>query len=69
MTEQQRITYLAIKSYINKVGYSPTVRELCKMTNKSSPATVQAHLKKLKEKGYISIEKNKMRTIKIIKEV
>ena len=67
MSVAQYKVYLAIKNYINKIGYSPTVRELCKMTGKSSPATIQVHLKKLKSLGYITFEENKSRTIRIIK--
>lgn len=59
--------FLAIESYINKVGYPPTVRELCQMTNKTSTATINYHLKKLKENGYINYIDNKARTIVILK--
>lgn len=68
MTRYQYDVYIAIKNYINKVGYGPTIRELCEMTGKSSPATIHSHLKSLKKKGYITYENGKSRTIRIIKE-
>ena len=67
MTKKQEELYEAIKEFINKNSYSPTVRELCKLTNVSSPATTFDKLSKLKKKGYITYEKNKPRTITILK--
>ena len=67
MTTKQKILYEAIKNFINENGYSPTVRELCKMTNIKSPSTTFAKLQHLKRMKYISYEENKPRTIKILK--
>ena len=67
MTKKQKELYIAIKSFINKMGYSPTVRELCKMTNVKSPATTYAKLIILKKKGYITYVEGKSRTIRILK--
>lgn len=67
MTEKQKILYEAIKEFIKENGYSPTIRELCKMTNKKAPATTFAKLKCLKRMKYITYEENKPRTIKILK--
>lgn len=67
MTEKQKILYEAIKKFIKENGYSPTVRELCEITNKKSPATTFNKLKHLKRMNYITYEENKPRTIKILK--
>ena len=67
MSDAQYRVYMAIKDYIHRRGYSPTVRELCDLTGKSSPATIQAHLVNLKKKGYITFVANKNRTIRILK--
>lgn len=67
MTEKQKTLYEAIKKFINEHGYSPTVRELCELTNKKSPSTTLAKLRCLKRMKYISYEENKPRTIKILK--
>lgn len=69
LTEHQLFVYYAIQYFIEKNGYSPTVREICKMTGLNSPATVVFHLKNLKRKGYISYIETKSRTIRIIKKV
>lgn len=69
MTNKQEKLFQAIKKYIDENGYSPTVRELCKMVGASSPATVQGMLKRLKAKGYIDYVYNHSRTIRIIEEI
>lgn len=66
MTDKQEELYIAIKEFINKNGYSPTVRELGKITNIKSPATTYAKLIILKRKGYITFVEGKSRTIKIL---
>lgn len=66
MTPAQYKVYLAIKSFIDKKGYPPTVRELCKITGKSSPATIQVHLVNLKKKKIIDFKNNRSRTITIL---
>lgn len=69
MTIAQYRIYKAIVQYIDEKGYSPTVRELCKLTGKNSPGTVEVHLQKLKENGYITFIPNLSRTIRIIRVV
>lgn len=67
MTKKQEELYAAIKEFIKKNGYSPTVRELGTITNVKSPATTYGKLIILKRKGYITYVKGKSRTIKILK--
>lgn len=67
MTETQVMVYKAIKIFIDRNGYSPSIREICGMCGLSSPATVWYHLKRLKDKGFIDYKKGKNRTI-VIKE-
>ena len=68
LTLPQLNTFNAIKDFINQYGYSPTVRELCALTGKSSPATIEQHIKILKVKKYIDYIYNRNRTIRIIKK-
>lgn len=68
LTEEQQVVLQAIINYIDENAYSPSVRELCEMTGKKSPATIEHHLKNLKEKGYISYKEQKSRTIRVLKE-
>ena len=67
LTSKQYELYLAIKYYIEKYGFSPSIRDLCKIVCNNSPATVLSKLKMLKKKGYISYIPDKNRTIRIIK--
>lgn len=64
----QRETLEAIKKFQNKNGYPPTIRELCVVLGKTSPATVKTRIDKLKQLGKITYEPGKFRTIKIIEE-
>lgn len=47
LTKRQSDTLKFVKEYIVSHGYPPTVREIGKAINVSSPATVQAHLNHL----------------------
>lgn len=69
LTDTQLNLYIAIKKYIEEYGYSPTIRELCKLNGVNSPATIHYGLKQLKKKGYIDYQYNRNRTIRIIKEI
>lgn len=66
LTKRQEDSLNFIKSYIVAHGYPPTVREIAKSIGVSSPATVQAHLDCLANKGYIKKGNNKNRTIELM---
>lgn len=66
LTARQSDILEEIKKFIAKKGYAPTVRELCVKANLSSTATVQMHLAKLQEKGYIKKDNEKNRTIELL---
>ena len=68
LTKRQDDTLKFIKEYIVSHGYPPTVREIADAINVSSPATVQAHLDCLADKGYIKKGNNKNRTIELMVE-
>lgn len=67
LTDKQKECLIIINLFIKHKGYSPTVREIAKELKNNSPATTFYHMKKLKEKGYITWEKGKNRTLKILK--
>ena len=56
-----------ILNYINKIinskGYSPTVREICEAVDLKSTSTVQYHLKKLIDLGFLNKSDNISRSI------
>ena len=65
LTKKQTEVLDFIKSYIVAHGYPPTVREIGRALNISSPATIQVHLCNLVEKGCIK-ENTKNRTIELL---
>lgn len=65
LTKRQEDTLRYIKTYIVSHGFPPTVREIASELGLSSPATVQAHISSLTEKGYIKKGTNKSRTIEL----
>lgn len=65
LTRRQEDTLNFIKKFIAKHGYPPTVREIAKTLNVSSPATIHAHLENLETKGYIKKDNAKNRAIEL----
>ena len=66
LTGKQQVILDILKKLIAKNGYPPTVREIGKEANLSSPATIHFHLRQLEEKGYIKKDDNKNRTLEIL---
>lgn len=66
ITVKQQKVLTALKKYLAKKGYPPTVRELCELTNLNSTATIHVHLNHLAEKKYIKKSKDKNRTIELL---
>ena len=66
LTKRQDDVLDFVKGYIASHGYPPTVREIGKAIGVNSPATVQAHLECLEEKGFIRKEGTKNRTIEVL---
>lgn len=69
LTNKQEEVFNIVKEFIEKNGYSPSIRELCALTNKKSTSTISDYLMILKDKGYITYQIGKNRTIRIIDEV
>ena len=66
LTRRQNDVLTFVKSYIVSHGYPPTVREIGKALNISSPATIHAHLSNLESKGFIKKEGSKNRAIELL---
>ena len=66
LTKRQNDVLNVIKKFMATNGYPPTVREIAEIMNLSSPATIQVHLEKLEEKGYIKKHGNMNRTIELL---
>ncbi|MGN0155113.1 MAG: LexA family protein [Lachnospiraceae bacterium] len=54
-----------IRTYTEKKGFPPTVRELCIMTGLKSTSSVHHYLVQLKEEGLIESAESKPRTLTI----
>ena len=54
-----------IKSYINDFHHSPSIRQMMVGMGLKSPAPIQSRLKHLQEKGYISWQEGRARTLKL----
>ncbi|HEY8361374.1 MAG TPA: transcriptional repressor LexA [Tissierellaceae bacterium] len=66
LTQKQIEILFFIKSEIQRQGYPPSVRDICKGVNLKSTSTVHSHLEKLEEKGYIRRDATKPRAIEIL---
>ncbi len=62
--QNEILTY--IKEYIVSHGFPPTVREIGKALDVSSPATIHAHLANLQRKGVIKKDGSKNRAIELL---
>ena len=66
LSQKQIEILLYIKNEIQRQGYPPAVREICKGVNLKSTSTVHGHLEKLEAKGYIRKDPTKPRAIEIL---
>jgi len=66
LTKRQADILKYIKKYIAKNGFPPTIREICKGVELSSPATVFTHIKNLEKGGYVKSSSNKFRTLELL---
>ena len=66
MTDKDREMYNIIMLYIAQNGYSPTIRELCKISRLRSTSTVHSRLKKLESLGKIQKLTECPRTITVV---
>ena len=56
------------RDHIRNRGYAPSIAEIGKQFNLSSPATVHKHLSHLEEKGLIRKQQNLSRAIEVVPE-
>lgn len=67
MSEKQKEILEIIKTFIKENGYSPTIREICRIANIKSTASVHGHIKKLKDEGHITSGVDMPRSIALTK--
>jgi len=69
LTEAQNELYSWIKEFIKDYHHSPSIRQMMQAMDLRSPAPIQSRLKHLQEKGYISWQEGKARTLQILDQV
>ncbi len=66
LTRRQEDVLKYIKEFMVSHGYPPTIREIGKALDISSPATIHSHLKGLEDKGVIKKDGSKNRAIELL---
>ena len=69
LTDAQNELYGWIKNYMRDFQHSPSIRQMMQAMGLKSPAPIQSRLKHLQEKGYISWQEGKARTLQLVDEI
>ena len=69
LTQAQNELLIWIKNYLKDFQHSPSIRQMMNGMGLKSPAPIQSRLKHLQEKGYISWQEGKARTLQIVEKV
>ena len=69
LTDAQNELYGWIKNYLKDFQHSPSIRQMMQAMGLKSPAPIQSRLKHLQDKGYISWQEGKARTMQIVDEI
>ena len=69
LTEAQNELFEWIKDYIKNFHHSPSIRQMMKGMGLKSPAPIQSRLKHLQEKGYISWQEGRARTLQLVNDL
>ena len=69
LTQPQNELYKWIRSYIKEFQHSPSIRQMMNAMGLKSPAPIQSRLKHLQDKGYISWQEGKARTLQLIDDI
>ena len=69
LTQAQNELYGWIKNYMKNYQHSPSIRQMMQAMGLKSPAPIQSRLKHLQEKGFISWQEGKARTMQIVDEI
>ena len=69
LSEAQNELYQWIKDYMKDFQHSPSIRQMMNAMGLKSPAPIQSRLKHLQQKGFISWQEGKARTLQIVDEI
>jgi len=68
LTDAQNELYTWIKEYIHDFQHSPSIRQMMSAMGLKSPAPIQSRLRHLQDKGFISWQEGKARTLKLVED-
>jgi repressor LexA len=66
LNSREKKLFDCLLAYIDEHGYAPSIRQVAAALEFKSNSPVQLHLERLKNKGYVSWEKGRMRTLQIL---
>ena len=66
LTDAQNELLEWIKNYFKNFQHSPSIRQMMNAMGLKSPAPIQSRLKHLQEKGYISWQEGRARTLQLV---
>ena len=69
LTHAQNELYQWIKNYLREFQHSPSIIQMMQAMGLKSPAPIQSRLKHLQDKGYISWQEGKARTLQLVDEI
>ena len=69
LSEAQNELLEWIRDYVKKFNHSPSIRQMMSAMGLKSPAPIQSRLKHLQEKGYISWQEGRARTLQLVNDI
>ena len=69
LTDAQNELFEWIKNYMKDFQHSPSIRQMMEGMGLKSPAPIQSRLKHLQEKGYISWQEGRARTLQLVNDL
>ena len=63
-TDDQVVEF--IRSFCDEMGYSPSIREICKRFGYSSPSTIKLRLDRLRDEGVVTFVDRVPRTLRVV---
>ena len=69
LTQAQSELFEWIRDYMRDFQHSPSIRQMMQAMGLKSPAPIQSRLKHLQEKGFISWQEGKARTMQIVDDI
>jgi len=69
LSDAQNELYEWIKNYMRDFHHSPSIRQMMQAMGLKSPAPIQSRLKHLQQKGFITWQEGKARTLQIVDDV